>query len=111
MRHQPNILLIMTDQHRFDVLGCMGNEYVDTPNLDRDPNELADMAASPEHASLLETMRNRLIEELEPRDCGLVRNGRLVVQKHPVCSPHYKARLNGMTRTEKEMVNERMLDS
>ena len=32
---QPNILLIMDDQHRFDYLGCMGSEFVDTPNLDR----------------------------------------------------------------------------
>ncbi|MFA7230500.1 MAG: arylsulfatase [Victivallaceae bacterium] len=30
-----NVLLLMTDQHRFDVLGCMGNPVVKTPNLDR----------------------------------------------------------------------------
>ena len=32
---QPNILWICTDQQRFDSLGCYGNEYVHTPNLDR----------------------------------------------------------------------------
>jgi arylsulfatase len=31
----PNILLITTDQHRFDALGCMGSREVLTPNLDR----------------------------------------------------------------------------
>ena len=31
----PNILLIMTDQHRWDYLGCCGAGFVDTPNIDR----------------------------------------------------------------------------
>lgn len=32
---QPNILWISTDQQRFDTLGCNGNEFVSTPNIDR----------------------------------------------------------------------------
>lgn len=32
---RPNVLLIMTDQHRADCIGAAGNEYVRTPNLDR----------------------------------------------------------------------------
>ena len=31
----PNVLLIMTDQHRWDYLGCYGADFVDTPNIDR----------------------------------------------------------------------------
>jgi arylsulfatase A-like enzyme len=30
-----NLLFLITDQHKFDVLGCMGNPLVRTPNLDR----------------------------------------------------------------------------
>ncbi len=30
-----NILWICTDQQRFDTLGCYGNRFVDTPNLDK----------------------------------------------------------------------------
>lgn len=30
-----NVLWICTDQQRFDTLGCYGNPYVETPNLDR----------------------------------------------------------------------------
>ena len=30
----PNILWICSDQQRFDTLGCYGNPYVKTPNLD-----------------------------------------------------------------------------
>lgn len=32
---KPNILVIMTDQQRFDSLGCYGCDCVDTPNIDR----------------------------------------------------------------------------
>lgn len=32
---RPNILLICADQHRYDALGCYGNEIVETPALDR----------------------------------------------------------------------------
>lgn len=31
----PNILWICTDQQRFDTLGCYGNRFVRTPNVDR----------------------------------------------------------------------------
>ncbi|WP_066187895.1 MULTISPECIES: arylsulfatase [Gracilibacillus] len=32
--NQPNVLLIMTDQQRWDALGCYGNDVIETPNLD-----------------------------------------------------------------------------
>ncbi|MDD4317291.1 MAG: sulfatase-like hydrolase/transferase [Victivallaceae bacterium] len=32
---KPNILIIMTDQHRFECLGCHGHSVVKTPNIDR----------------------------------------------------------------------------
>jgi arylsulfatase A-like enzyme len=43
---QPNILWICTDQQRWDTLGCYGNSFVRTPNLDR----LAAEGALFEHA-------------------------------------------------------------
>lgn len=30
-----NVLLLMTDQHRFDCLGCYGNQKIETPNIDQ----------------------------------------------------------------------------
>jgi choline-sulfatase len=33
-RRQPNIVLIMSDQHRADVMGCAGDPVVHTPRLD-----------------------------------------------------------------------------
>ena len=35
MSKQPNVLFIMSDQQRFDSLGCYGCRAVPTPNLDR----------------------------------------------------------------------------
>ena len=32
---RPNIILITTDQQRWDALGCAGNRHIRTPNLDR----------------------------------------------------------------------------
>ncbi|MFB6136536.1 MAG: sulfatase [Halobacteriaceae archaeon] len=32
---RPNVLWVCTDQQRWDTLGCYGNEFVDTPNVDR----------------------------------------------------------------------------
>ena len=32
---RPNILFMLTDDQRFDDLGCMGNKIIQTPNLDR----------------------------------------------------------------------------
>jgi arylsulfatase A-like enzyme len=35
----PNIILIITDQQRYDTIGALGYPYMDTPNLDRLVNE------------------------------------------------------------------------
>ncbi len=35
MSNRPNILLIYTDQQRYDTIAALGNPNIDTPNLDR----------------------------------------------------------------------------
>ncbi|TMR24911.1 DUF4976 domain-containing protein [Nonomuraea turkmeniaca] len=35
MTKRPNILWLCADQQRFDTVGCYGNPFVETPNLDR----------------------------------------------------------------------------
>lgn len=32
---RPNVVLVVSDDQRQDMLSCMGNEYVNTPNFDR----------------------------------------------------------------------------
>ena len=35
MADQPNVLVIMTDQQRYDTIGAHGNSLIQTPALDR----------------------------------------------------------------------------
>ena len=39
MTQPPNIILIITDQQRYDTINALGFPYMDTPNLDRLVNE------------------------------------------------------------------------
>ena len=32
---RPNIIMLLTDDQRWDTLGCMGNQIIETPNVDR----------------------------------------------------------------------------
>ena len=32
---KPNFVFILTDDHRYDLLGCTGNDLIKTPNLDK----------------------------------------------------------------------------
>ncbi|SHJ06841.1 N-acetylglucosamine-6-sulfatase [Desulfatibacillum alkenivorans DSM 16219] len=32
---KPNVLFILTDDHRYDHMGCAGHPFIQTPNLDR----------------------------------------------------------------------------
>ena len=34
-RKRPNILFLMTDNQRWNALGCAGNAIIQTPNIDR----------------------------------------------------------------------------
>jgi hypothetical protein len=34
-KDQPNVLIIMTDQQRWDAMGYAGNAEIKTPNMDR----------------------------------------------------------------------------
>lgn len=49
MTNKPNIIYILVDQQRFDMLGCYGNSLVKTPNIDslRDDGILFSNAFTP----------------------------------------------------------------
>ena len=34
-RSRPNFIFILTDDQRFDAMGCAGNRWIQTPNIDR----------------------------------------------------------------------------
>ena len=33
--NRPNIIFILTDDQRFDMLGCAGNKFIVTPTIDK----------------------------------------------------------------------------
>lgn len=74
MSKSPNILMIVTDQERFDALGCNGSTVCETPNID----ELAlrgvrfDSAFTP--TALCSPARGSLFTGLFPHSHGVLNN-------------------------------------
>jgi arylsulfatase A-like enzyme len=58
-------------------------------DLQKDPHELHSLVDNPEYAKCLEKLRQRMVKELEPRNCGLTNDGKLIRQTKPIISPHY----------------------
>ncbi|UQZ82456.1 Arylsulfatase [Paenibacillus konkukensis] len=78
---KPNILWICTDQQRFDTLGCYGNSYVDTPNIDR----LAANGVLFERAYCNSTVcapsRGSFLTGRYPKTTGLRKNGQNIPER------------------------------
>jgi len=69
-----NILFIMTDQHRWDALGCAGG-WVETPVLDRLASEGVRFASAVTNAPGCVPARASLATGLYAHDSGVWRNG------------------------------------
>lgn len=70
----PNILMIVTDQERYDILGCNGSAICETPNLD----QLASSGVRFDHAftptALCSPARGSLLTGLYPHSHGVLNN-------------------------------------
>ncbi len=77
VRPPPNIVFILSDNHRFDFMGCAGHPFVRTPNLDRLAREgvrfsnafVTTSLCSPSRASFLTGQRARthgVLDNLTP---------------------------------------------
>ncbi|MBN2327849.1 MAG: sulfatase [Candidatus Omnitrophica bacterium] len=72
---ETNVILVTIDTCRADYLGCYGNDWIDTPNLDRLAEEgvlfenlfAASSTTSPSHVSILTSM--------QPNQHGVINNG------------------------------------
>ncbi len=75
MKRKPNILWICTDQQRVDTLGCYGNSFVKTPNIDA----LAESGVRLENAYVQSPVcapsRASFLTGRYPRTCGVRQNG------------------------------------
>ena len=78
-----NVLWICTDQQRFDTLGCYGNPWVKTPNIDR----LAQMGVKFDRAyaqcPVCGPSRASFLTGRYPRTCGVRQNGQDITVAWP----------------------------
>ena len=70
----PNVLLIMTDQLRWDYLGCYGADFVDTPNIDRLAASGVRFASAFTNAPVCAPARIGLATGLHPSRIGALDN-------------------------------------
>ena len=74
MSPRPNIVLVMADQHRADMMGCAGDPVVKTPNMDRLAAEGANFTRAYCQGPLCMPARASLLSERYPRDHGVFEN-------------------------------------
>jgi arylsulfatase len=72
--HRPNIILIITDQQRFDTIRALGYPYVNTPNLDRLVNEGVTFTNAFVTAPSCAPSRASLFTGYHPHTTGILKN-------------------------------------
>jgi len=71
---KPNILFLMTDQHRFDCLSCMGNSILKTPNIDQLADEGICFTKAYTPSPVCGPARAAIFSGKYPPSCGVVEN-------------------------------------
>ena len=71
---RPNIILIITDQQRYDTIAALGFPYMDTPNLDRLVNEGTTFTNSFVTAASCAPARASLFTGYYPHTTGVYKN-------------------------------------
>lgn len=85
-RAKPNILLLMTDQHRGDCLGCDGHPVIQTPHLDRIAREGVRFSSAYSATPTCTPARTALLTGLSPWRHGMLGYGK-VSNEYPVKLP------------------------
>ncbi|GGM16647.1 sulfatase family protein [Nakamurella endophytica] len=71
---RPNIVLVITDQQRFDTISALGYEWVDTPHLDRLVREGTAFTRTYVTAPSCAPSRASLFSGMYPHSTGVLRN-------------------------------------
>lgn len=74
-RSRPNIVLIVTDQQRYDTVGALGFDHMETPNLDRLVEEGVSFSDCHVTAPSCAPSRASLFTGYFPHTTGIYRNG------------------------------------
>ncbi len=87
---RPNVLVIITDDQRWDALGCLGNPLLKTPNLDRLAAEGARFANAFVTTSLCSPSRATMLSGLYAHRHGVLNN----FTEYPDTLPSYPKSLH-----------------
>jgi arylsulfatase len=79
-RPRPNILYLMTDQHRGDCLGCAGHPVIKTPNLDAIAADGVRFASAYTSTPSCTPARSAILTGLSPWHHGMLGYGRVAGQ-------------------------------
>lgn len=74
---RPNFVLIVTDDQRFDMLGCTGHKAAKTPNIDRLAREGALFRKFYDATPLCSPSRASILTGLYPHKHGVINNDKL----------------------------------
>ena len=75
---KPNVILILTDDHRFDAIGFMGHPYLETPHMDRMAREGVHLTNAFVTTSLCSPSRDSILTGLISEE-ALTRKGPLQI--------------------------------
>lgn len=79
-KKKPHIIFIMTDQHRADALGCMGNKTVISPHIDKLAKEGTLFLSGYSSAPSSTPARSGLLTGLSPWHHGMLGYGKVAEQ-------------------------------
>jgi choline-sulfatase len=79
----PNIVFIVSDQHRGDWMGCAGHPYVRTPNLDRMATQGIRFTEAHCNAPLCVPSRMSMMTGKFPHRLGVYSNGEMLASDVP----------------------------
>ena len=90
---KPNILFLMTDQQTVSALGCAGNPYVKTPNLDRLAARGIRFTESYVSFPLCSPSRASLFSSRMPHELGIYGNNNCLLYTSPSPRDRQKSRM------------------
>ena len=89
---QPNVLVIMTDQHRRNYMTCAGSSIVPTPNIDRIAARGVRFTNAICPYPVCAASRASLLTGLHAHSTGVINNTDLLNWKTPTVADHFAGR-------------------
>lgn len=77
--HKPNLVVVFSDQHSYDMLGSSGNEQIITPNLDRFAKQGVRFTSSYSNSPVCTPFRSMLLSGMHPLHNGAWFNDKMMI--------------------------------